>query len=182
MTGRVCGQRISCDCRDARSAEEPTKVDYGSLTTVTCTEQIKRPQGNRECVAGLIRSNRISGEGSGPPELSLTAGKPTAEVVISCPYSFFLTAKELFILMLISAACEKVYTRIEELQRTCTVLYEKRIDVALRRAAKNVMRLCSVRHAKMRVFGLFAVDAALPLRLAGLIATYCIVLLQFAFL
>ncbi|GBP61930.1 hypothetical protein EVAR_44986_1 [Eumeta japonica] len=73
----------------------------------------------------------------------------------------FLTSKDLLLLILISAAYEKVYTKIEELQRTCAMLYENRIDVALRRAAKNMIRLCSVRHAKMRVFGLFTVDAAL---------------------
>ncbi|GBP24949.1 hypothetical protein EVAR_12616_1 [Eumeta japonica] len=92
------------------------------------------------------------------------------------------TTKELFMLILVSAMYEKVYTRIEKLKRACAVLCENRSDVTLRRTAKNVIRLCSVRHAKIRVFSLFAVDAVLPLRLAGLLATYCIVLLQFAFL
>ncbi|GBP83613.1 hypothetical protein EVAR_61227_1 [Eumeta japonica] len=51
-----------------------------------------------------------------------------------------------------------------------------------RRTAKNILRLYDIRFSKMNVCGLFIVDAALPLRLVGLIATYCIVLLQFAFL
>ncbi|GBP24945.1 hypothetical protein EVAR_12612_1 [Eumeta japonica] len=83
------------------------------------------------------------------------------------------TTKELFMLILVSATYEKAYSRIEELKTASAALCENRNDVALRRAAKNVMRLCSVRHAKMRVFGLFTVDAMLPLRLAGLVATYC---------
>ncbi|GBP90577.1 hypothetical protein EVAR_56739_1 [Eumeta japonica] len=40
----------------------------------------------------------------------------------------------------------------------------------------------AINSAKMRVCGLFTVDAALPLRLMSLVTTYCIVLLQFAFL
>ncbi|GBP61926.1 hypothetical protein EVAR_44982_1 [Eumeta japonica] len=50
------------------------------------------------------------------------------------------------------------------------------------KTVKNVLRPCNANSAKMRVCGLFAVDAALPLRLTGLTTTYCIVLLQFAFL
>ncbi|GBP76661.1 hypothetical protein EVAR_51146_1 [Eumeta japonica] len=53
---------------------------------------------------------------------------------------------------------------------------------ASRNTTKNILRLCEARFSKMRVCGLFAVDAALPLRLMGLVATYCIVLLQFALL
>ncbi|GBP83602.1 hypothetical protein EVAR_61216_1 [Eumeta japonica] len=53
---------------------------------------------------------------------------------------------------------------------------------ASQKMTKNILRLCNVRFSKMRVCGLFIVDAALPLRLISLTATYCIVLLQFAFL
>ncbi|GBP68788.1 hypothetical protein EVAR_83521_1 [Eumeta japonica] len=53
---------------------------------------------------------------------------------------------------------------------------------SLRKMAKNVIRLCSVQYKSFGACGLFTVDPALPLRLTGLVATYCIVMLQFAFL
>ncbi|GBP24953.1 hypothetical protein EVAR_12620_1 [Eumeta japonica] len=82
----------------------------------------------------------------------------------------------------LSAACERFYSRVSELKIACVCLLQKSSDVKLRRMAKNVIRLCSVRCEKFRACGLFTVDAALPLRLAGLVATYSIVLLQFEFL
>ncbi|GBP68783.1 hypothetical protein EVAR_83516_1 [Eumeta japonica] len=71
-------------------------------------------------------------------------------------------------------------------QYSCDVTNSDRMDEVgdgvSRNVTKNVLRLCDVRFSKMRVCGLFTADAALPLRLMSLIATYCIVLLQFAFL
>ncbi|GBP90574.1 hypothetical protein EVAR_56736_1 [Eumeta japonica] len=63
-----------------------------------------------------------------------------------------------------------------------TILLPVRYCGVFRKTIKNLLRLCNVRFSKMRVCGLFTVDAILPLRLLGLMATYCIVLLQFAFL
>ncbi|GBP78768.1 hypothetical protein EVAR_59558_1 [Eumeta japonica] len=54
-----------------------------------------------------------------------------------------------------------------------------RVEVNIEKQPET-LRLCDV--SKRCACGLFTVDAALPLRLLGLVATYCIVLLQFAFL
>ncbi|GBP24956.1 hypothetical protein EVAR_12623_1 [Eumeta japonica] len=65
------------------------------------------------------------------PNIELDFGKETEKEVqaLSFIWGFiFLATKESLVLILISAACEKVDCRIEELQRTCTILYEKRID------------------------------------------------------
>ncbi|GBP74360.1 hypothetical protein EVAR_51544_1 [Eumeta japonica] len=75
-----------------------------------------------------------------------------------------------------STSAVEIVTRMQGINRKLRV-----ID-STRRLAKNVLRLCGARYRKMRACGLFAVDAALPLRLLALITTYCIVLLQFAFL
>ncbi|GBP83607.1 hypothetical protein EVAR_61221_1 [Eumeta japonica] len=72
-------------------------------------------------------------------------------------------------------------SRISELTAACVDLLERQVDDSLRKMSKNVIRLCSVQYKEFRACGFFKVDAALPLRLAGLIATYSIVLLQFAF-
>ncbi|XP_052748001.1 uncharacterized protein LOC113511266 [Galleria mellonella] len=47
---------------------------------------------------------------------------------------------------------------------------------------KNILRTRRVNFSKISAFGIFNVDAALPLRMGALITTYTIVLLQFAFL
>ncbi|GBP80964.1 hypothetical protein EVAR_54126_1 [Eumeta japonica] len=74
--------------------------------------------------------------------------------------------------------------------RLCVILCSRRWNTAhytiyhdcSRRMAKNIKRLCDVRYRKFRACGLFSVDAMLPLRLTERITTYCVVLLQFAFL
>ncbi|GBP24946.1 hypothetical protein EVAR_12613_1 [Eumeta japonica] len=108
-------------------------------------------------------------------------------------------AKVMYVTVVLSAACERLYNEVSELKVVCVDLIQKPTDgelmsityynfkrhvlkLELRRMAKKVIRLCSVRCEKFRACGLFTVDAALPLRLAGLVATYSIVLLQFAFL
>ncbi|GBP83601.1 hypothetical protein EVAR_61215_1 [Eumeta japonica] len=91
--------------------------------------------------------------------------------------------KNFIMVIVYSVACEKFYSRIDDIKSNCALVLnlipQKR---ASQKAIKNILRLCNVRFSKMRVCGLFIVDAALPLRLISLAATYCIVLLQFAFL
>ncbi|GBP61928.1 hypothetical protein EVAR_44984_1 [Eumeta japonica] len=82
-----------------------------------------------------------------------------------------------------SVASEKFYYHLEGIKKACAEILEQNPGTSeYRKTAKNVLRLCNANSAKMRVCGLFAVDAALPLRLTGLTTAYCIVLLQFAFL
>lgn len=48
--------------------------------------------------------------------------------------------------------------------------------------AKNILRLVKVRMQPFSVYGVFTVDARLPLKFLALTTTYIVVLLQFAFL
>ncbi|GBP61936.1 hypothetical protein EVAR_44992_1 [Eumeta japonica] len=110
---------------------------------------------------------------------------PDAYSNISFLYAlkFIRNLKNISFVVMFSAACERFYCRVDDVKNDCAVaLNEHPQQGAFRKTFKNLLRLCNVRSSKMRLCGLFAVDAALPLRLLGLMATYCIVLLQFAFL
>ncbi|XP_063542696.1 uncharacterized protein LOC134751243 [Cydia strobilella] len=52
----------------------------------------------------------------------------------------------------------------------------------MRKTCKNVLRLNRASLRKMSAFGVFELDATFPLRLLNVLVTYCVVLLQFAFL
>ncbi|GBP88005.1 hypothetical protein EVAR_60010_1 [Eumeta japonica] len=85
--------------------------------------------------------------------------------------------------VMFSVACERFYSCLDGTKSACAAILERHPEKSeYQKTAKNVLRLCNANSAKMRVCGLFTVDAALPLRLMGLSTTYCIVLLQFAFL
>ncbi|GBP88022.1 hypothetical protein EVAR_60027_1 [Eumeta japonica] len=91
--------------------------------------------------------------------------------------------KNFLIIVMFSTSCEKFYSSIDGLKHNCVVVLNSTPEKSVsRNVTKNVLRLCDVRFSKMRVCGWFTADAALPLRLMSLVATYCIVLLQFAFL
>ncbi|GBP89401.1 hypothetical protein EVAR_65047_1 [Eumeta japonica] len=94
----------------------------------------------------------------------------------------FWVLQKFFVIGLLSTYCERLGRRVSELTAASAILVDKEIDDSSRKVAKNVIRLCSVRYGKFSVCGLFPLDAMLPLRLTGLVATYCIVLLQFKFL
>ncbi|GBP61924.1 hypothetical protein EVAR_44980_1 [Eumeta japonica] len=82
-----------------------------------------------------------------------------------------------------SLGCERFNSGLDHIRNKCAIAYDSSPERSIsQKTAKNILRLCDVRFSKMRPCGLFAVDAALPLQLLGLVATYCIVLLQFAFL
>ncbi|GBP78775.1 hypothetical protein EVAR_59565_1 [Eumeta japonica] len=87
------------------------------------------------------------------------------------------------IVTIFSVACEKFYCRVDTIKSICARILELHPEqTEYQKAAKNILRLFNTKFSKLRMCGFFAVDAALPLRLMGHIATYCIVLLQFAFL
>ncbi|CAG9131566.1 unnamed protein product [Plutella xylostella] len=50
------------------------------------------------------------------------------------------------------------------------------------RLCKNVLRVSACEYGAWSACGLFTVDARLPLRVIGVVATYTVVLLQFALL
>ncbi|GBP61922.1 hypothetical protein EVAR_44978_1 [Eumeta japonica] len=105
-----------------------------------------------------------------------------------------------------SAACESFNRRVDDVKNNCAVALNEHPQKAkcyrflfdfennpkqtailqtatvVRGRVDSVNLRCSLVRSSKRVCGLFAVDAALPLRLLGLVTTYCIVLLQIAFL
>ncbi|GBP78771.1 hypothetical protein EVAR_59561_1 [Eumeta japonica] len=99
-------------------------------------------------------------------------------------FIFLLSLTPVIALVLLSVNCERFDCSIEKVKKACVVILEDTSyeEKSTRRLAKNVLRLCNVRYSKMRACGLFTIDAGLPLRMLNLITTYCIVLLQFAFL
>ncbi|GBP61923.1 hypothetical protein EVAR_44979_1 [Eumeta japonica] len=82
---------------------------------------------------------------------------PTNEIYEDVSIIYILTIawniKEFNVVVMFSVACETFYSRLDD------------IKSVFRRTTKNICRLCDIRSSKIRVCGLFAVDAALPLRL-----------------
>ncbi|GBP68786.1 hypothetical protein EVAR_83519_1 [Eumeta japonica] len=76
-------------------------------------------------------------------------------------------------MVLFSAACERFYRRVGDIKNDCavalnehpeqgkTILLPVRYCGVFRKTIKNLLRLCEVRFSKMRVCGLFTVDAIL---------------------
>ncbi|KAF9794375.1 hypothetical protein SFRURICE_014595, partial [Spodoptera frugiperda] len=78
------------------------------------------------------------------------------------------------------AECEAFYSSIGTIQDTCTLLLEMNRSENERRLYKNILRLHRASFTKVRVCGLFYVDAALQLNLMSLLTYYTFMLLQFA--
>ncbi|GBP90580.1 hypothetical protein EVAR_56742_1 [Eumeta japonica] len=105
------------------------------------------------------------------------------DILVTYILTVIWNIKNLITVVVFSATCDRFYSCLDEIKSNCTVALDiPHEECAYRKTTKNLLRLCNTRSCKMRVCGLFVVDAALPLRLMSLIATYCIVLLQFAFL
>ncbi|CAG9131564.1 unnamed protein product [Plutella xylostella] len=64
----------------------------------------------------------------------------------------------------------------------CLNVLKKSKDEEIRRFCKNVLRVSACEYEAWSACGLFTVDARLPLRVIGVVATYTVVLLQFALL
>ncbi|GBP90584.1 hypothetical protein EVAR_56746_1 [Eumeta japonica] len=106
-----------------------------------------------------------------------------SEISLLYLYVIVWIVKKIAFVIMFSVACEKFYCLLDDTKSACTAILEQNPEKSeYQKTAKNVLRLCTANSAKMRVCGLFTVDAALPLRLMSLVTTYCIVLLQFAFL
>ncbi|CAK1591336.1 unnamed protein product [Parnassius mnemosyne] len=78
--------------------------------------------------------------------------------------------------------CEMLYRRIVSTQILAVTLKNYYSCRDARRFLKNIQRLYKVQFEKLKIYGIFTIDAALPLRLGRLIADYTVILLQFAFL
>uniref|UniRef100_A0A2H1WBG5 Gustatory receptor n=1 Tax=Spodoptera frugiperda TaxID=7108 RepID=A0A2H1WBG5_SPOFR len=91
--------------------------------------------------------------------------------------------KNLLIITFLCVECEKYYSAIKQVESTCSqMITSERSSVNQRRFCKNILRVQGATFNKLRVCGLFAVDASFPLRVIAFITTYIIVLLQFVFL
>ncbi|XP_063388264.1 uncharacterized protein LOC134674137 [Cydia fagiglandana] len=89
-------------------------------------------------------------------------------------------AKALFIQAFVGYEMECLYTGVRASRTAACVLVGRRHDLATTRSAKNALRLSSSRPCRFKAVGALPVDAALPLRLAALVGSYTVVLLQFA--
>ncbi|CAH1640556.1 unnamed protein product [Spodoptera littoralis] len=91
--------------------------------------------------------------------------------------------KNLLIITFLCVECEKYYSAIKEVERTCSQMTTSaKASENQKSFCKNILRVQHATFNKLRVCGLFAVDASLPLRVIAFITTYTIVLLQFVFL
>ncbi|XP_073962931.1 uncharacterized protein [Choristoneura fumiferana] len=93
--------------------------------------------------------------------------------------------KNFTLLIVLCVACQKFYLVVEEVEKATAVISGCHASLfILQKLCKNVLRVTSCARAAggLRAGGVVAVDAGLPLRLLALLATYTVVLLQFAFL
>ncbi|XP_063897727.1 uncharacterized protein LOC135118785 [Helicoverpa armigera] len=89
--------------------------------------------------------------------------------------------KDLSLVILQSMECEKFYIAVEEAKMVCIQLIMKNSSESQKRLYKQVLHMNRM-FSKMSACGLFYIDATLPTRLMGLIASYYVLLLQFALL
>ncbi|KAH9640151.1 hypothetical protein HF086_018393 [Spodoptera exigua] len=91
--------------------------------------------------------------------------------------------KNLLIITFLCVECEKYYSAIKEIKWMCTQMTaSERSSANQKTFCRNILRVQDATFKKLRICGLFAVDASLPLRVIAFITTYTIVLLQFVFL
>ncbi|CAH1640555.1 unnamed protein product [Spodoptera littoralis] len=91
--------------------------------------------------------------------------------------------KNLVIITFLCVECEKYYSAMKDVKRTCSQMTtSERSSANQKRFCKNILRVQDATFNKLRVCGLFAVDASLPLRVVAFITTYTIIQLQFVFL
>ncbi|GBP76651.1 Vacuolar protein sorting-associated protein 73 [Eumeta japonica] len=132
-------------------------------------------------VVGPLYTNEIS-ESCIRGTLGTLTSKIYNDISVMYVQAVAWNVKNFIVVTMLSVACEKFYSHLDDNKNKCAEVLDVSPErSAFRKTIKNILRLCNVK-SKMRVCGLFTVDAALPLRLLGLVATYYIVLLQFAFL
>ncbi|CAD0249724.1 unnamed protein product [Spodoptera exigua] len=76
---------------------------------------------------------------------------------------------------------ERFYAAMEQVPSVCVELMQTRgCTDKQRQVCKNIQRLHETSFKKMSGFGLFVVDVALPLRIASVLTSYTLAILQFA--
>ncbi|CAH2098241.1 unnamed protein product [Euphydryas editha] len=85
--------------------------------------------------------------------------------------------KNFILLILCIKECENFYMSIKEAERQCLLYSDCQ---GMENLFKNVHRINKAKFNKMTICSFFTMDAALPLRFLDLVATYTIVILQFA--
>ncbi|KAH9644377.1 hypothetical protein HF086_006405 [Spodoptera exigua] len=90
--------------------------------------------------------------------------------------------KNIWLIIIQSACCEKFQISVEEVESGCfELLKNKNCPDSHKYLCKNILRL-NESFSKMSACGLFDIDAALPIALAGVISKYIVAILQFLFL
>ncbi|KAF9412170.1 hypothetical protein HW555_009243 [Spodoptera exigua] len=91
--------------------------------------------------------------------------------------------KNLLIITFLCVESEKYYSGIKRVENACSQMTTSvRSSANQKTFCRNILRVQDATFKKLRICGLFAVDASLPLRVIAFITTYTIVLLQFVFL
>nr|QZH55060.1 gustatory receptor 27 [Achelura yunnanensis] len=106
----------------------------------------------------------------------------TAQNVVKASLVIAWIIKNYYLQIILSLSCERFNMSVERVSTACTIRSATTTSDAVEKTCKNIVRVNSVRVSAVSACGMFPVDADLPLRLAGLLATYTIVLLQFIFL
>ncbi|KAF9800111.1 hypothetical protein SFRURICE_016988 [Spodoptera frugiperda] len=90
--------------------------------------------------------------------------------------SLFWLYKDVLLFILLSLECEKLYTKMKEVQNICIQIAASEANSDIQQNTyKNIVRHQIVSFKKMKICGLFAVDAALMMRFASLITTNIII-------
>nr|WCC58034.1 gustatory receptor 49 [Papilio xuthus] len=92
------------------------------------------------------------------------------------------TIKHAILLALLCLECENFYTCLKNSQVACLTTAYQNIPVSGRQVCKRLRKEGRKPVQPMTAKGFFQVDAALPLHLFSIVATYTVVLLQFNFL
>lgn len=96
--------------------------------------------------------------------------------------TLILIIKDFIVIILTCVQYERLYISMEEAQSACIQRVMKaNCSKSLKRLSKRVMQE-NRNFSKTSAYGLFTIDANLPMPLVLLTANYIIVLLQFAFL
>ncbi|XP_045505543.1 uncharacterized protein LOC123701953 [Colias croceus] len=99
----------------------------------------------------------------------------TIQVVVS-----IWMLKNLMNIIVLVKSCEEFYKNILSIDQECTYRMSSEIPVGESKLYKNIVRTNKASFRKYILYGLFTLDATLPVGLVQTVTTYVIVLLQFA--
>ncbi|CAF4874051.1 unnamed protein product [Pieris macdunnoughi] len=103
------------------------------------------------------------------------------DVVLSFEVFFFAwNIKNLLNIVSFVKECETMYQTILDIDNFCTTRLSQELPMEESKLYNNIKRLNQTQFKKMSVYGVFVMDAGLPVGLVQLLTTYVIVILQFA--